>query len=87
MSTGSTPADCEASSTKGTPCSRHSSAMPSTGSTKPNTFETCVQTQQLAPGSLALKASSAAGRSKSGERATSMSAPSMCSGRVTALCS
>ncbi len=87
MSTSSTPALCEASRTKGTECSRQSAAMAYTGSTKPNTFETWVHTTHFAPGMAFRKPSIAALTSNSGVRTTSSSAPSMVSGRVTALCS
>ena len=77
ISTSSTPADCEASSTNGTSASLHSRAMSYTGRTKPKTFETCVHTTAFAPGMRRRKASSVAAVSKSGARATSISAPSI----------
>ena len=89
MSTGSVPADWEASSTKSTPLSRHSAAMRSTGSRQPNTLDTWVQiTASAGVSSASANCRTISSRSKSGASATVISTPGMaCSGRVTALCS
>ena len=89
MSTGSIPADCDASSTNGTPFSRHSAAMRSTGSRKPNTLDTCVQiTASAGHASAAANCRTISSPSNKGPSATVSSTPGMaCSGRVTALCS
>ncbi len=86
-STSSTPADCDASTMNGTEYFRHSAPISYTGSTKPNTFETCVHTASDAPLSLSSKSFNTSSLSKSLVPAMRTSAPSAASGLVTELCS
>ena len=89
MSTGTQPADWEASTMRGTRRSRHSWAISSTGRMNPNTLDTWQQMTTDTSGVMARrKASTAASGSKRGLAATRMVTWGMAwRGRVTALCS
>lgn len=85
---GQQPADCDASSTNGTPRARHRAAISSTGRIYPKTLDTCVQITALVPGVMARSnAEIVSAGSNSRRPATMISAPRWCSGRRTALCS
>ena len=89
-STGSTPADWEASTIRGVSVSRQHRAMSSTGSTAPKTLETWVQITARGRFCRMARQNSSAARSgrKGGVSITVTESPGMaCRGRVTALCS
>ena len=89
-STGSTPADWDASTIRGVSVSRQVSAMSATGRIIPNTLETWVHTTARGRSCRMARRNSSAARSgrKSGVSITVTDSPGMaCRGRVTALCS
>ena len=89
-STGSTPADWDASTIRGVSVSRQVSAMSATGRIMPNTLETWVHTTARGRSCRMARRNSSAARSgrKSGVSITVTDSPGMaCRGRVTALCS
>ena len=77
-SSGRIPADWEASTIRGTPCSRHRAAIGPTGWIKPNTLETWLQITASTPAVISRwNASYTPPASNSGPAATRIFTPGM----------